>query len=130
MILVDSSVWIDHFRVGNGALADLIAEERVLLHPFVVGELVLGGLPAGVWAVEDLLAMPSATPADDDEVLAFIQRHALTGSGIGYADTHLLLSTRLTLGAALWTRDRRLLAVARTLGLAADIEPFTGFHED
>src|SRR5689334_16521481 len=118
MILVDSSVWIDHFRSGNRTLVELIAEDRVLLHPFVIGELTLGGLP-DVWAVEDLLGMPSATLADDDEVLLFIQHHALTGGGIGYGDAHLLVSTRFTLGAALWTRDRRLLAAARRLGLDA-----------
>ena len=130
MILVDSSVWIDHFRSGNRTLADLLAEEQVLLHPFIIGELVLGGLPGGVGHVEALLDMPSATPADDDEVLLFIQHHALTGRGIGYGDAHLLASTRLTPSAALWTRDRRLLTVARTLGLAADVEPSTGFQED
>jgi hypothetical protein len=83
----------------------------------------------GARTVEDLLARPSATPADDDEVRLFIQRQALTGREIGYGDAHILLSTRLTPGAGLWTRDRRLLTVARTLGLAAEIEPFAGFQE-
>lgn len=130
MILVDSSVWIDHFRSANSTLAGLIAEEQVLLHPVVIGELILGGLPGDAWTIEDLLAMPSATPADDDEVLLFIQRHSLTGKGIGYGDAQLLASTRLTPDAALWTRDRRLLAAARRLGLDADVEPYGGLHED
>ena len=130
MILVDTSVWVDHFRSRNRILIRLLEGEEVLAHPVVIGELVLGGLPNRDRTLKDLLRLPSATPADHDEALQFIHRAELTGSGINYADTHVLLSTRFTPGARLWTRDRRLLAAAGRLGLNADIEPYSGFQED
>jgi hypothetical protein len=130
MILVDTSVWIDHFRSSNGALVRLLEGQEVLGHPVVIGELFLGGLPNRDRTLQGLMRLPSATTADHDEALQFIHRAGLTGCGINYADTHVLLSTRLTPGAGLWTRDRRLLAAARRLGLDADIEPYSGFHED
>jgi len=68
--------------------------------------------------------------ADDDEVLTFIRRNALAGSGVGYADAHILASARLTPGVMLWTRDRRLKAVASRLALDAGVEPYTGLQED
>lgn len=129
MILVDSSVWIDHFRFSNATFAQLIADEQVLTHPVVIGELLLGGFPKGM-NVSDLHRLPQVISAEDDEVLSFIQHHSLAGSGIGYGDAHLLASARLTPLATLWTRDRRLGAAARRLGLNADIEPYSGFQED
>ena len=129
MILVDSSVWIDHFRIRIRILADLVDRRLVLVHPIVIGELLLGSLPQG-FPLLDLQDMPAAEAASDDEVILFIGRHGLTGRGIGYADAHLLASASLTPGAGLWTRDRRLLAVARRLGLDADIEPYGGPQED
>jgi hypothetical protein len=129
MILVDTSVWVDHFRSSNETLVRLLEGDDVLGHPVVIGELVLGGLPNRDRTLEKLLRLPSATTADHDEALEFIHRADLTGSGINYTDTHVLLSTRLTPGAALWTRDRRLLAAARRLGLDAEIEPYSGFQE-
>jgi predicted nucleic acid-binding protein len=129
MILVDSSVWIDHFRFRNQKLTDLIDGGQMLVHPVVIGELLLGGLPGGM-ILRDLQDMPRAESVEDGEVLLFIQRHGLTGCGVGYGDAHLLASTRLTPGAALWTRDRRLLAATRRLGLDADIEPYGGVQED
>ncbi len=74
--------------------------------------------------------LPKSDLATNDEVLIFIRENALGGSGVGYGDAHLLASTRLSLGASLWTRDRRLLAAARRLGLDADIEPYGGLQED
>lgn len=130
MILVDTSVWIDHFRSSSQVLVRLLENEEVLGHPVVIGELVLGGIPNRDRTRRNLLRLPLATLADHDDVLQFIHRADLSGSGISYSDTHVLLSTRLTPSVALWTRDRRLLAVARRLGVAADIEPYTGLHED
>ena len=129
MILVDSSVWIDHFRSWNATFASLMVDERVLMHPVVIGELLLGGLPTGT-PLRDLQDMTAAAPVDDGEVLLFIQRHSLTGADIGYGDAHLLASAQLTTGATLWTRDRRLRAAAQRLGLDADIEPYGGLHEE
>jgi predicted nucleic acid-binding protein len=119
VILVDTSVWVDHLRAGDARLIALLEAERVLAHPFVIGEIALGGLRARGLVLSDLLNLPSALVAADAEVLAFIDRHRLFGSGIGYVDAHLLASVRLTAGASLWTKDARLRRVAETLGVAA-----------
>ena len=118
MILVDSSIWIDHLRRADTKLAGLLERGQVLAHPFVIGELALGNLRQRDGILEDLLALPQAIVADDDEVLEFIARHTLFGRGIGYIDAHLLASVRLTADASLWTRDKRLNEVAATLGVA------------
>ena len=119
MILVDSSVWIDHLRSGDRALASLLEAGRALAHPFVIGELALGSLRQREAVLDALRGLPRAVVASDGEVLQFIDRQALYGLGIGYVDAHLLASTRLTPGALLWTRDKRLLSVADRLALAA-----------
>lgn len=118
MILVDTSVWADHLRAGDGALARLLNAGSVLGHPFVVGELALGHLRQRR-AVLDLLSnLPQSMIASDAEVLGFIDANAIFGRGVGYIDAHLLAATRLTAGARLWTRDKRLGEVAGTLGVA------------
>lgn len=119
MILVDTSVWIDHLRAGDAALAALLEANRVLAHPFVIGEIGLGSLRQRDLVLGALRDLPRAVVATDDEVDRMIGDQALHGLGIGYVDAHLLAATRLTPGSALWTRDRRLLAVADRLGLAA-----------
>ncbi len=121
MILVDTSVWIDHLRRGDRALAGLLDTTRVLVHPFVIGELALGNLRQRDLVLSVLSDLPHASIATDAEVLHFIDRHALFGRGIGYVDVHLLAAVRLTAGAALWTHDRRLHAVAAQLGLAMSL---------
>jgi hypothetical protein len=118
VILVDTSIWIDHLRAGDAVLAGLLDDEQVLSHPFIIGELALGNLRRRESVVADLLELPQALVARDDEVMHFIQRDGLFGIGIGYVDAHLLAATRLTLGASLWTRDKRLLAAAERLSLA------------
>jgi hypothetical protein len=123
VILVDTSVWVDHLRAGDKALTDLLDTGRVLAHPFVIGELALGHLRQSELLLSFLQDLPQATVAMDQEVLHFIHRHALSGLGIGYVDAHLLAATRLTVGASLWTRDKRLLAAAERLGLAAEPSP-------
>ena len=117
MILVDSSVWVDHLRAGNKLLAGLLDTGTVLTHPFVVVELALGNLRQRETVLNALSDLPSASIASDTEVLHFIGHHALFGRGIGYVDVHLLAGTRLT-GAQLWTNDKRLHDVATQLGLA------------
>ena len=119
MILVDTSVWIDHLRAGDDALAGLLDAGSVLIHPFVIGELALGALKQRDVVLDALSDLPSAAVADDGEVLHFIHRHALFGRGVGYVDAHLLASAALTAGSTLWTRDRRLHDVAARLSLAA-----------
>ncbi len=118
MILVDSSVWIDHFRSGEPGLIGWLEAGRVLTHPFVIGELALGSLRGRQAILTMLSDLPAGFVASDQEVLHMIDREALHGQGIGYVDTHLLASVRLTPKALLWTRDRRLASVAARSGVA------------
>lgn len=117
MILVDTSVWVDHLRTGDAALASLLDEGQVLTHPFVIGELACGNLRRRGELLALLSELPQARHATYDEVLYYIERHRLMGLGIGYVDAHLLASVSLTEAAHLWTRDKRLTAVARRLKL-------------
>ncbi len=117
MILVDTSIWVDHLRRGDEKLAALLNDGLVLLHSFVIGELALGNLPRRKQVLDSLQDLPSAIEASDKEVLDFINRHALPGLGIGYVDAHLLAAARLN-GVRLWTRDKRLREAAIKLGLA------------
>ena len=118
MILVDTSVWVDHLRSGDAALAALLERGAVLGHPFVIGEIACGSLTDRGAILALLQHLPMAVVAEVGEVLAYIHRHKLHGKGIGYVDAHLLAATALTGGTKLWTRDRRLHAVARELGCA------------
>jgi predicted nucleic acid-binding protein len=118
LILVDTSIWIDHLRSGDDRLAKLLDGRRVLTHPFIIGELALGNLRQREVILNALSDLPTGESATDAEVSAFIDSHALFGHGIGYVDAHLLASVRLTAGAVLWTRDNRLGALAGGLGLA------------
>jgi hypothetical protein len=118
LILVDTSIWIDHLRSGDDRLAKLLDGRRVLTHPFIIGELALGNLRQREVILSALFDLPTGESATNAEVIAFIDSHALFGHGIGYVDAHLLASVRLTAGAKLWTRDNRLRSVADELGLA------------
>ncbi len=118
MILVDTSVWVDHLRSGDARLADLLERGAVLGHPFVVGEIACGNLARRTVTLRLLQELPVALVAEAHEVLVFIDHHKLHGKGLGYVDMHLLVATALTGGATLWTRDRRLHAVAHELGCA------------
>ncbi len=118
MILVDTSVWVDHLRKGNPRLAALLEGGLVLVHPFVVGELALGRLKRRAEVLGLLKEMPRAEAASHDEALEFVDRHDLAGSGVGWVDVHLLVSAALT-DASLWTLDRRLAAAAGRLALLA-----------
>jgi predicted nucleic acid-binding protein len=117
VILVDTSVWIDHLRTGNATLGALLVDGRVLTHPFVIGELALASLRQRSAVPSSLSDLPAAAVATDAEVLGFIDRHSLFGRGVGYIDVHLLAAMGLTVGAALWTNDRRLQEVAESLGV-------------
>lgn len=121
MILVDTSVWVDHLRKNVVALSDALERGEVITHPFVIGELACGNLKDRDEVLHLMLALPTATVASDDETLLFIARQKLMGKGIGYIDGHLLASVTLTADAVLWTRDKRLAAVAVNLHLAASL---------
>lgn len=118
MILVDTSIWIDHLRRGVPALAALLHGSQVLMHSFVLGELACGNLKNRRQLLELLRGLPTAPVATSSEALALIERHALMGRGIGYVDVHLLASTALAGNTRLWTRDRHLIAVATGMGYA------------
>ena len=117
MILVDTSVWVDHFLRRNEQLAALLLGGEVLGHPSVLGEVALGHLRRRAEILEHLSELPQARAATDEEALTFIERHALSGRGVGWVDVHLLAAAALS-GASLWTLDRRLAAVASRLSLA------------
>lgn len=118
MILVDTSVWIDHLRSGEPALVIALEGGQVLMHPFVLGELACGNLKNRGEVLRLLGDLPAAPTATEPEVLDFIERRALMGRGTGYIDVHMLASTVLAGDARLWTRDQRLAAAADELELA------------
>lgn len=120
MILVDTSVWIDHLRAGNPALVALLQDGQVLAHPWVTGEIALGNLANRVEVLGLLGNLSQAAVATDTELLILIDRHRLFGRGVGYVDVQLLAATLLTSGSLLWSRDRRLIAIAAELGIAHD----------
>lgn len=117
MILVDTSVWINHFRVNDPKLGALLEDDYVLAHPWVIGELALGQLSQRTEILGLLHNLPQANVATDGEVLNLIESRHLFGLGIGYVDAQLLAATMLTEGAGLWTRDKRLATVAAEFGL-------------
>jgi hypothetical protein len=117
LILVDTSIWVDHLRSRDVGLAGQLEAGRVLAHPFVIGELALGILENRDVVLAALADLPAAVAATDAEVLELIDREALPGRGIGYVDAHLLAAARLS-HARLWTRDERLHAAAAALGIA------------
>jgi predicted nucleic acid-binding protein len=123
VILVDTSVWVEHLRVGEVTLAALLEDGQVLVHPFVIGELALGNLRQRTSVLALLQDLPAAVIATDQEVMRFIERNSLAGQGIGYVDAHLLASVRLTAGSSIWTRDTHLAAIATRLGMTPTLPP-------
>lgn len=118
MILVDTSVWVDHLRASDVALVELLNQGSVLGHPFIVGELACGNLQNRREVLDLLNNLPQAPLASVDETLLYIENRALMGRGIGYIDVHLLASVSLDLNTLLWTRDKCLQKVAHELSLA------------
>ena len=114
MILVDTSIWIDHFRHRNDALVARLERGEVATHPFVIGELALGGLRQTTKVLALLAELPACAVVSHADALALVERRSLAGSGIGWVDAHLLASA-LVDRLPLWTLDRRLAAVARQL---------------
>ena len=117
MILVDTSVWVDHLRRGNDELAQLLVEQQVLCHPFVVGELACGRLTDRAEILARLQALPRPRTVEHQEALDFVTLRRLMGVGLGWVDVHLLASAILS-GASLWSLDRNLVRAAARLGLS------------
>jgi predicted nucleic acid-binding protein len=118
VILVDTSVWVDHFRVGVADLVSALNDGEILMHPFVLGELACGNFRKRSHALALLRELPLAREATHDEVMAMIDERRLMGRGIGYVDAHLLAAVAITPEARLWTRDASLSRLAASLGLA------------
>lgn len=118
MILVDTSVWIDHLRRREPTLTAMLDAGQILMHPFVLGELACGNLARRSEVLSLMQNLPQAAVATDAEALDFIERHGLMGRGIGYVDVHLLASVALVGASSLWTRDARLAIVAGDMALA------------
>lgn len=120
MILIDTSVWIDHLRAKESALIDFLLSGEVLMHPFIIGELACANLKNRSNILQLVESLPEASLATNQEVLYFIESNQLMGRGIGYIDAHLLASTALSHYAKLWTRDKRLKVLSNSLGLRAE----------
>lgn len=118
MILVDTSVWIQHLRKADARLRDLLERDLVATHPLVIGELAMGSLRSRDEFIGILSLLDTFPIARHDEVLTLVDTHGLSGKGLGWIDAHLLASVLLG-GGRLWTLDRRLRAAATQLRLAA-----------
>lgn len=123
MILVDTSVWIDHLRLGEGDLEALLNSAQVLTHPFVIGELACGDLRNRTEVLRLLTGLPQSRIASQEEVLYFIESNNLMGQGIGFIDAHLLAATAMSDTSRIWTRDKRLGRVAADLDIALHSTP-------
>ena len=117
-VLIDTSVWIDHFRNGNSAVVDVLGQDRALTHPMIVLEIACGTPPAPrIRTLRDLRRLPYCNQANLGEVMAFVEQKKLYGLGCGLVDLALLASTLITPDAALWTMDKRLAKLARRFGV-------------
>lgn len=121
MILVDTSVWINHLRSNDQNLVRLLNKNQVLCHPFVRGELALGNLKQRETILTALDNLPQAVVAFTDEIHYFIDENALFGAGIGLVDVHLLVSAKLSDHTQILTHDKQLMSVATRLNLAAPL---------
>ena len=117
MILIDSSVWVDHFRAAEPRIALLADKETILMHPLVFGELAMGNFARRATVLNWLEDFIPAVRARHDEVLHLVESAQLHGRGLGFIDAHLLASARLMPGVLLWTRDKRLAFAAEQLGI-------------
>ena len=116
MVLADTSVWADHFRSNDNHMVELLSNNNVLMHPFVLAEIALGSLRRRVKSIGDLQLLPATRVVEDLAVLHAIETLKLHGTGIGFVDVHILLSAKLG-GYDMWTRDKRLAAQAVRLGV-------------
>jgi predicted nucleic acid-binding protein len=119
-VLVDTNVWCDFFNQGESTLAELLSENRVMMHPVVLGELAVGNLPEREQTLQDLQSLPKAVVAGVSDVLFLIEERELWGKGVQWNDILVLASAMLTPGLTLWTQDKRLQTVAREVGISFD----------
>lgn len=117
MILVDTSVWIDHLHRSESRLVAELEAGAVVRHRMIVGELALGSLRDRATVLASLADLAEVIVATHDEVMRLVEDATLFGRGLSLVDAHLLASLKITPEAALWTRDRKLRAVAGDLGI-------------
>ncbi|GAB2680597.1 type II toxin-antitoxin system VapC family toxin [Aliiglaciecola aliphaticivorans] len=118
MVLVDSSVWIDHLRRKDDVLSQLLINGQVCIHPMIIGELACGHLRNRVSIIKLWQNLPHANHATHQEALHCLEKHSLFGKGVGFIDLHLLASTLLSNNTFLWTNDRRLKKLADDMKLS------------
>lgn len=116
-LLVDSSIWIDHFRSGDPILGEYLRQDWVVMHPMVIGEVSLGSLQQRHNTLRSLGELSPMPIASQEEMLEAVELQALWGAGVGWIDVHLLASCLLAQDVRLWTRDKRLDQLAERLGL-------------
>jgi predicted nucleic acid-binding protein len=114
MVLVDTSIWVNHLRKGDRHLEQLLLENQVVCHPFIIGELACGTIKNRSEILTLLQTLPISPTVDLAEYFFFVEQHSLYGTGIGFVDVHLLASAKLS-DIPLWTEDMRLREVALTL---------------
>jgi predicted nucleic acid-binding protein len=120
MVLADTSIWVEHLRNSNNSFIKLLDEGRVLIHPFIIGELACGNIRNRVEILSLLRKLPSGTVANNEEIIIFIDRNQLMGKGLGYVDVHLLASALLS-NVCLWTNDKALAGVATEMEIGFDL---------
>lgn len=121
LVLADTSVWADHFRAGDPVLADCLTQKRIRMHPLVLGELAMGGLPRRAQTLEELKTIHQIGAASDDEALRLVDAGRHYATGLSWIDIHLLAAVLLREDISLWTRDRRLNEAAMRYGRAAQL---------
>ncbi len=119
MILLDTSVWVDHFDTVDDEVTGLLSSRRIVIHPYVIGELAMGNLRNRDATIEVLNELVMLMPMRHSLIMKFVKNQSLFGTGLQYVDAHLLGSVLTTAGCKIWTRDKRLHAVAERLGVAA-----------
>jgi predicted nucleic acid-binding protein len=127
MILIDTSIWVDHLRRGHDMLSRLLEQNLVQMHPFVIGELACGSILNRHEILQLLEILPRIGMAHHSEVLHLVEAEHLYGRGIGWIDAHLLASTMLA-GSSLYTSDRKLRLVAESLGIAFKVPRSEGYE--
>ena len=115
-VLVDTSIWVDHFHKGEPLLQDLLSAGQIVTHPFIIGELACGSLTNRAEILNLLSELHSVTTASNEEAMHLIDKHKLSGKGLGWIDAHLLASALLD-RVPLWTRDKQLGAAAKKLNI-------------
>jgi predicted nucleic acid-binding protein len=111
MVLVDTSIWVDHFQKNDEDLVGLLNDFKAVLHPFIIGELACGNLKNRNRIISLLYALPLAKEITNSEYMSFIEQNKLFGLGIGFVDVHLLASALIS-NVTLYTRDKSLYSIA------------------